>query len=357
MEKTVGELAEWLGGQAEGDASRKISGAAPIDTSAQNQIAFVDSERNLAQAMESRAGCILAPPGLQLLGRTVIRVRNPRYGFARALELFFPRPPRSTGVHPTAQIGSNVVLDAEVEIGAHVVIGDDVRIGARSSVGAGCVLAENTTLGEDCILYPRVTLYPGTRTGSRVILHSGCVVGSDGFGYAFHEGHYYKFPQIGTVEIADDVEIGANTTIDRGALGATRIGRGTKIDNLVQIAHNVQIGENCAIASQTGISGSSIIEDYVVIAGQVGIGDHAHVQKGAVLGGQCGILPHKNIRAGQTVWGTPARPIREQLEQQALVARLPKLSQEFALLRARAGEAGRKTKGSHAAPGSKTKGL
>jgi UDP-3-O-[3-hydroxymyristoyl] glucosamine N-acyltransferase len=157
-----------------------------------------------------------------------------------------------------------------------------------------------------------------------VILHSGCVIGSDGFGYARDAGQYHKFPQIGTVEIADDVEIGANTTIDRGALGPTRIGRGTKIDNLVQVGHNVQIGAHCAIAAQVGISGSVVIEDNVVIAGQVGIGDHARIEKGAVLGGQCGILPHKIVRAGQTVWGTPARPLREYLEQQAQLAKLLK---------------------------------
>jgi UDP-3-O-[3-hydroxymyristoyl] glucosamine N-acyltransferase len=157
-----------------------------------------------------------------------------------------------------------------------------------------------------------------------VILHGGCVIGSDGFGYAREAGRYYKVPQIGTVEIADDVEIGANTTVDRGAFGPTRIGRGTKIDNLVQVGHNVQIGEHCAIAALVGISGSVIIEDNVVIAGQVGIGDHARIEKGAILGGQCGILPHKIVRAGQTVWGTPARPLREYLEQQAALTRFLK---------------------------------
>jgi UDP-3-O-[3-hydroxymyristoyl] glucosamine N-acyltransferase len=188
------------------------------------------------------------------------------------------------------------------------------------------VVGEQSVIGEDCVLYPRVTLYPGVRLGARVILHSGCVIGGDGFGYTLEKGRYTKFPQVGTVEIGDDVEVGANTAIDRGALGPTRIGRGTKIDNLVQIAHNVTIGENCVIASQTGISGSVVIEDNVVIAGQVGIGDHARVGKGAVLGGQCGILPHKVVRPGETVWGTPARPLKEYLKQQALAARAAKRS-------------------------------
>jgi UDP-3-O-[3-hydroxymyristoyl] glucosamine N-acyltransferase len=329
IEKTVGELARWLGAEAEGDASRRISGVAPLEAAREKEISFVESERGLRDALASRAGCLVAPPGLSLPGCTVIRLRNPRYGFARVVELFFPRPPRKPGIHRTAEIGNGVELGEDAEVGAQAVIGNGAKIGARTSIGAGCVVGENSVVGDDSILYPRVTLYPGARIGSRVILHSGCVVGSDGFGYAFEGGRYHKFPQIGTVEISDDVEIGSNTTIDRGALGPTRIGRGTKIDNLVQIAHNVQIGENCVIASLTGISGSAVIEDFVVIAGQVGIGDHARVEKGAVLGGQCGILPHKTVRAGQTVWGTPARPIKEQLEQQALVGRLPRLFEKM----------------------------
>ncbi|MBI4464102.1 MAG: UDP-3-O-(3-hydroxymyristoyl)glucosamine N-acyltransferase [Acidobacteria bacterium] len=337
LEKTVNDLALWLEGEAEGDANRRVSGVAPLEAAGEIEISFVESERTLPQAMASRAGCLLAPPGLSLPGRTIIRVRNPRYSFARTVELFFPPSPRRPGIHPTALIGNNVLLEAEVEIGPQVVIGDGARIGARCSIAAGCILGENTVLGEDCVLYPRVTLYAGARIGSRVILHSGCVVGSDGFGYVFEAGRYYKFPQVGSMEIADDVEIGSNTTIDRGALGATRIGRGTKIDNLVQVGHNVQIGDHCVIASQTGISGSAVIEDNVVIAGQVGIGDHARVQKGAVLGGQCGILPHKNVRAGQTVWGTPARPIREHLEQQAFLARLPRLFEKVKALGQRFG--------------------
>lgn len=324
-EITVRELAERLGGEPEGDLERQLRGVGPIESAGASEVSFLESARNAPQALVSQAGCLLAPPGVALPDKTVIRVRNPRSAMARAVELFHPPPPRQPGIHPTAVIGDDVAIGTDVEIGPYVVIGDRVEIGARSSIGAGCVLGEQAVLGEDCVLYPRVTLYPGVRLGSRVILHSGCVVGSDGFGYIFENGRYSKFPQAGSVEIADDVEVGANTTIDRGALGPTEIGRGTKIDNLVQVAHNVRIGEHCVIASQTGISGSVVIEDNVVIAGQVGIGDHARVEKGAVLGGQCGILPHKIVRAGQTVWGTPARPLKQHLEQQALVARLPRL--------------------------------
>ena len=329
MQKTVRELAGWLGAECEGHKDHLVSGVAPLDEAEKSEISFVESDRALRPAMASRAGCLLVPHGLSLPEKTVIRVLNPRYEFARVVELFNPAPARKPGIHRTAVIGNDVSLGEEVEIGPQAVIGDGAAIGARTSIGAGCVVGERSAIGEDCLLHPRVTLYPGSRIGARVILHAGCVVGSDGFGYAFEAGHFHKIPQIGNVEIGDDVEIGANTTIDRGALGPTRIGRGTKIDNLVQVAHNVHIGENCAIASLTGISGSSVIEDYVVIAGQVGIGDHARVEKGAILGGQCGILPHKTVRAGQTVWGTPARPLKEHLEQQALVARLPKLFEEI----------------------------
>jgi UDP-3-O-[3-hydroxymyristoyl] glucosamine N-acyltransferase len=254
----------------------------------------------------------------------VIRVRKPRRAMAQAVALFHPPPAAKPGVHSTAVIGEGCQLGKDVSIGACAVLGDGVRLGDRVRIGAGSVIGGNCMLGDDCVLNARVTLYAGTRLGARVILHSGAVIGADGFGYVFDEGRHEKFPQVGWVELADDVEIGANSTIDRGALGPTRVGAGTKIDNLVQVAHNVQIGAHCAIASQTGISGSAVIGDYVIIAGQVGIGDHAAVQSQAILGGQCGVLPHKEAKAGQPLWGTPARPLKEILQQQATLARLTK---------------------------------
>ena len=320
--KTIQELAQLLGGEPEGELSKSLTAVAPLATAGASDLAFLDSDQQAGKALHSRAGCILARPGVSLSGKTVIRVVNPRFAAALAVSLFHPAPPRQPGIHPTTTIAKNVQIGADAEIGPQSVIGEGSIIGDRTSIGAGCVIGPGCTVGDDCILYPRVTLYRGVQIGSRVILHSGCVIGSDGFGYVMEQGRFHKFPQVGTVEIADDVEIGANSTVDRGALGATRIGPGTKIDNLVQIAHNVQIGRNCVIASLTGISGSVVIEDYVVIAGQVGIGDHAHIEKGAVLGGQCGILPHKIVRAGQTVCGTPARPLKDHLAQQAVLARL-----------------------------------
>jgi UDP-3-O-[3-hydroxymyristoyl] glucosamine N-acyltransferase len=323
MEKTVNELAQLLNGQAEGGVQAKLGGVAPLESATAADLSFLESERSLADALESKAGCLLAPPGIELPGKTVIRVRNPRYAMARAIGIFHPQRPAPAGIHPTAQIGENVTTGDGVSIGPLAIVGNGCRIGPRTRIGAGCVLGEGSLLGEDCLLHPQVTLYARARVGARVILHSGAVIGSDGFGYAREAGKYHKFPQIGWVELGDDVEIGANSTVDRGALGPTRIGTGTKIDNLVQVGHNVQIGAHCAIASQVGISGSVWIGDHVVIAGQVGIGDHARIESGVVLGGQCGILPHKIVKAGEEpLWGTPARPLREHLKQQAILARL-----------------------------------
>ena len=317
-------LAAVAGGTAEGDTWRLIRGVAPLESATERDVVFADSERALERTLQSQAGCIVVEEGVEAGGRTVIRARNPKLAFARIVTRFHPQPRPALGIHPTAVVDPGARLGEGAHVGAHAVVGAWVEVGPETVIGAACVLGEGVRLGPGCFLHPRVTIYPGTTIGARVILHSGVVLGSDGFGYVFDGQGYHKFPQVGTLEVGDDVEVGANTTIDRGALGATLIGSGTKIDNLVQVAHNVTIGEHCAIASQTGISGSVVIEPYVVIGGQVGIGDHVRIERGAVLGGGCGVLPHKTIRRGQTVWGTPARPIKEHLEQLATLARLTK---------------------------------
>ncbi len=217
------------------------------------------------------------------------------------------------------------IFKKEVTIEEYVVIKENVEIGEGSRIGSGSVIAAGVTIGKDCLLHPRVTIYAGAKLGDRVIVHSGAVLGSDGFGYVLDPrcGRYEKFPQIGRLEIEDDVEIGANTTIDRGALAVTRIGRGTKLDNLVHIGHNCQIGENVVIAAQTGLSGSIVVENNAVIGGQVGIGEHARIGEGVMLGGQSGVLPHKVVRGkGVAFWGTPARPLREYLCSLAALARI-----------------------------------
>ena len=214
----------------------------------------------------------------------------------------------------------------DASIGPHVVVERQARVGSRTRLAANVTLGEGVEVGADCILYPRVTVYPGARIGERVILHSGVVIGSDGFGYVFAEGRHHKFPQLGSVAIENDVEIGSNTTVDRGSLGTTVIGEGTKIDNLVQIAHNVRIGRHSVIAAQTGISGSSEIGNYVVMAGQVGVGPHVHIEDQAIIAGQSGVLDGKTVRKGSTVWGTPARPIAQIKKMYASLARLPDLT-------------------------------
>ena len=317
-------LAEVAGGAAGGDTWRLIRGVAPLEGATEQDVIFADSERALERALQSLAGCIVVEEGVEAGGRTVIRARNPKLAFARIVTHFHPQPRPALGIHPTAVVDPGARLGEGVHIGAHAVVDAWVEVGPETVIGAACVLGEGVRLGPGCFLHPRVTIYPGTIVGARVILQSGVVLGSDGFGYVFDGQRYHKFPQVGTLEVGDDVEVGANTTIDRGALGTTLIGGGTKIDNLVQVAHNVTVGEHCAIAAQTGISGSVVIESYVVIGGQVGIGDHVRIERGAVLGGGCGVLPHKTIRRGQTVWGTPARPIKEHLEQLATLARLTK---------------------------------
>jgi UDP-3-O-[3-hydroxymyristoyl] glucosamine N-acyltransferase len=239
------------------------------------------------------------------------------------------------GIHPTAVLGKDVEIGALAAVGAHVTIGDSTRVGLASGIGPGCSIGKRVVLGEGCVLHANVTIYDNVDIGRGVILHSGCVIGADGFGYVFENDRYHKFPQVGRVEIGDFVEIGANSCVDRAALGVTVIGEGTKLDNMVHVGHNCRIGRHVVVAAQTGFSGGVVVEDYAVIGGQVGIGDKARIESRAVLGSGCGILTSKIVRSGQTVWGTPARPLKEHLEQLANLARLPEMRRQFADLKRR----------------------
>jgi UDP-3-O-[3-hydroxymyristoyl] glucosamine N-acyltransferase len=254
----------------------------------------------------------------------VIAAKQPRLWFARAARLLENQPVLS-GVHPSAVVAQTAKLSEEVTVGAGAVVGEQVSIGARSRIEAGVVLDEKVEIGEDCVIHARAVMYRRTKLGNRVIVHAGAVLGADGFGYVRDKetGAYTQFPQQGTLHIEDDVEIGANSTVDRGALSETRIRRGTKIDNLVHIGHNCDIGEDVVIAALTGISGSSTVGKGAVIAGQVGIGDHAHVGPGVILGGQAGVLSGKTVETtGTVLWGTPAKPLREYLRELATLSRL-----------------------------------
>jgi UDP-3-O-[3-hydroxymyristoyl] glucosamine N-acyltransferase len=325
---TVSELAGLCDGRAEGDVERRITGVASPEGAKVQHLVFADSEKSERPALESAAGCVIVSERTVAPGRTLIRHSQPKLAFARLSARLHPAPRPAAGVHPQAVVDPSAKIGVGVSIGPWVAIGADVVIGANTIVEAGCSIGDGCRIGEDCRLYPRVTLYPGVAMGHGVIIHAGAVIGADGFGYVFNGKSYEKFPQVGAVEIGDDVEIGANATVDRSALGVTRVGSGVKIDNLVQVGHNVRIGEHVVIASQTGISGSVEIGHHAIIAGQVGLADHVRIESGAVLGAQCGVPSNKVIRRGEPVWGTPARPIKEYLKQLAILARLTRVQKE-----------------------------
>ena len=329
--KTAGELAEFLRGRLEGRASEVIERVADLDTAGPGDLSYAESKR-MDRVADSRAACVLVAEG-EFPDRTAIYVDNPKAAFARAAEWLDPTPRLSAGIDPTAVVADDAELGAGVTIGAHTVIGSGAVLGASSVILAGCHIGSGCRIGAECRIHPNVVLYPGVTLGNRVVLHAGVVIGSDGFGYVRDGDSYVKFPQIGTVLIDDDVEIGANSAIDRGSLGATVIGQGTKVDNLCHVAHNVRIGARTVIAAQTGVSGSATIGDDAIIAGQVGIADHVRIDSGAVVGAQCGIPSGKRIRAGEVFWGTPARPLKNIKLQQAYVSRLPRLADELAKLR------------------------
>jgi UDP-3-O-[3-hydroxymyristoyl] glucosamine N-acyltransferase len=325
--RSVKEVAEFVQARVLGDETVQLIGMASVQSAGPGDLIFVDDEKNFLSALESRAAAVIA--GDFAAGKTtskpLLLAKQPRLAFARAAQLICPKPERKPGIHPSAIVHASARLANAVTVEERVVIGEGATIGEGTRIGAGSVIGAKVIIGRNCNLYPNVTIYPGTRLGDRVIVHSGAVLGSDGFGYVRDPatGRYEKFPQIGRLEIEDDVEIGANSTIDRGALDVTRIARGTKIDNLVHIGHNCEIGEDVVIAAQTGLSGSAVLERGVVVAGQVGIADHVRIEAGAILGAQCGVPSKKVIRGkGVVFWGTPARPIRQYLKELAVLARL-----------------------------------
>jgi UDP-3-O-[3-hydroxymyristoyl] glucosamine N-acyltransferase len=322
------ELAERIGARVLEHGSLEATAVASVASARPGDVVFAEDEANLAAALQSQASAVIAGSFAEKIhsSKALLIVAHPRLAFARAASLLRGNARRCAEIHTSAVIHPSAKLGKGVSVGANAVIGNAI-IGERSRIGAGCVIGDEVELGEDCEIYPNVTIYSASRLGNRVIVHSGTVLGSDGFGYVRDpkSGRHEKFPQIGNLEIGDDVEIGANTTIDRGALQTTRIGRGTKIDNLVHIGHNCQFGEDVIIAAQAGFSGSITIENDVVIGGQVGVGEHARIQEGVLLGGQAGVLPKKILRGkGVAFWGTPAKPLREYLTSLASLARLGK---------------------------------
>jgi UDP-3-O-[3-hydroxymyristoyl] glucosamine N-acyltransferase len=332
MERTSRELAVHVGAQIEGNPELRVTGCATPESAGPGDLIYIDSPKHLKLAASSKSTCVLIGldvPSGELAGKTLLRAKNPKLAYARAIGWMFPQPPIVQGVHPTAVVAKTAKISKNVAIGPYAVIEDDVEVGESSQIGAHSYLGRGSRVGANCTLYPRVTLYAGARLGARVIVHSGAVIGSDGFGLVRGEDGYEKFPQLGTIEIADDVEIGANTTIDRGALGATRIDRGVKLDNLVHIGHNCEIGEHTTISAQTGLAGSSIIGKNSIIGGQVGIGGHCRLEDGAILGSKSGVLPGKILRGGVPMWGIPAQPLEDYKKINAWYNRLPELAERL----------------------------
>jgi UDP-3-O-[3-hydroxymyristoyl] glucosamine N-acyltransferase len=326
MRRTARELAEAIGAKLEGDGALEIAGVAAPERAGARDLIYVESAKHAERAAASAAQCVIAGEGLHLTGKTLLRSPHAKLAFAKAAALLLDRPPIATGIHPTAVVAPLARIAKDAAIGPYAVIGEDAHIGEGTQIGAHCVIGAGCWIGEHCRIHPHVTLYNSVRIGHRVEIHSGAVIGADGFGYAHGEGKYWKFPQAGIVEVGDDVEIGANTTIDRGSLDDTRIAEGVKLDNLVHIGHNCQIGAHTVIAAQAGFSGSCIIGKNVVVGGQAGFGERCELEDGAVIGGQSGVLGGKTIHGGKPVWGTPARSLEKFKEQYAWYARLPELA-------------------------------
>jgi UDP-3-O-[3-hydroxymyristoyl] glucosamine N-acyltransferase len=331
MKTTLMALAQEIAARLVGEGGVEVESVASIASAKPGDLVFAEDEAALKQALASGATAVIAGEfaGPRPASKPLLTVSQPKLAFARAARLLCPPRSFEPGIHSSALVEDSARLGRHVAIEPGVVVGEKVDIGDRTRIGAGSVLGPHVRIGSECNIAPNVTIYPGVRLGDRVIVHSGAVLGSDGFGYVRDaaSGRYEKFPQIGGLEIGDEVEIGANATVDRGALDLTVIGRGAKLDNLVHVGHNVRIGENVVVAAQTGFSGSITVEDGAVIGGQVGIGDHARIEKGVILGSQCGVLPKKVVRGpGMVFWGTPARPLRQYLKELAALARWAKKS-------------------------------
>jgi UDP-3-O-[3-hydroxymyristoyl] glucosamine N-acyltransferase len=330
MAFTAAEIALAVGGQVIGDPAISLNRFAPADRAEPGDLTFAENETYFVRAEQSAAAAIIIDGPFTSAKKVLIRVPNARVAFAKVLPLFFPEPSYPPGIHPTAIVPPGARVDATAHIGPYCVLSDNARIGARSVLHGLNHVGTDCNLGEDVHLFPNVVLYPGCEIGNRVRIHSGTVIGADGFGYVSDAGSHRKVPQIGNVIIRDDVEIGSNVTIDRGALGATIVGRGTKIDNLVQLGHNVITGEHCLIVSQTGIAGSTKLGNNVVLGGQVGLAGHLKLGNDVSVAAQSGVM--HNIPDGETWIWTPAQPDRQAKRQMIALQQLPELLRRVAAL-------------------------
>ena len=332
--RSLAEIAELVGGKVEGDGAVSIAGIADLQGAGPGDLSFFAHPRYEAAARQTKAAALLVgPQAPRNLGRARIRVANPSAAFTRVAMLFAPaEAPRLNGIHPSAVVSPGATLGQKVGLGPHVVIEEGVKIGDGTQIGAGSYIGREVKIGSQCVLHPRVYVGERCLLGNRVVLHPGAVVGADGFGYEMKEGRHHKVPQLGYVQIDDDAEIGANTTIDRGRFARTHIGEGAKIDNLVMIAHNCVVGPHSVIVAQSGLSGSTTTGHHVTIAGHVGTVGHIHIGSGAILTAKSGVT--KDVPEGQTWRGAPARPIKEQMEMEAYIQQLPQLARRLKNLEA-----------------------
>ena len=329
--KTAREIADFVGGTLTGNADQEIHTVGSLEHAETGALAYAEGGY-LDRVPSTGASCILVPSG-DFPDRTVIVVDNPRLAFARAVQWLTVEKPLIQGVHPSALVHDDAVLDADVAVGAWTYIETGARVGRGTVIFPGCYIGAGCQIGADCLVYPRAVFYSGVELGDRVVIHAGVVLGADGFGFAFDGTRYVKIPQVGRLRIASDVEIGANSCMDRGALDETVVSEGAKIDNLCQVAHNVHIGTHTIISSQSGIAGSSRLGSRVTIGGQVGIADYCNVEDGAMLGAQSGIPTRKKVPAGEVYWGSPARPLKAAKILHAYSGRLPKMAEELKRLR------------------------
>jgi len=330
---SLSELAHRLGARVVGDGDRSVDDIRPLDQAGPGHLSFLHNPKYVEQAAASSAGAILVDDPTRLAGRDLLVCDEPYLAVARALELFHPRPPTEPGIAPSAVVGDDLELGDGASIGPMVAVGRGVKIGNGTIIEAGCVIGNDVVIGDDALIHPRVVVETGCRIGNRCVVQAGAVIGSDGYGFATVDGVHHKVPQVGIVVLEDDVEIQANTTIDRATMGETRIGRGTKVDNLVQIAHNVQVGEHCLLVAQVGISGSTRIGRHSVFAGQSGAAGHLELGERTMVAAKAGVM--KSAADDSVLAGHPARPQREWMRSQAAVQRLGSLRDRIAELERR----------------------
>jgi UDP-3-O-[3-hydroxymyristoyl] glucosamine N-acyltransferase len=326
------EFSDIAGGEIIGDPETEITGVAGIKDAKRGDITYLAAERYLPYLRETLASCVIVKKNLEGMTIAQLRVENPHYAFARALEYFYPEHPPAPGISEKAVISHTAALAKNVHVAPFVYIGDGVSIGEGSVILPGAYIGRETRIGRNCFIHANVAIRERVILGDRVIIHAGSVIGSDGFGYTFERGEHYKIPQVGGVVIEDDVEIGANVSIDRATLGNTTIGKGSKIDNLVQIAHNVRIGEKSLLMSQVGIAGSSDLGSYVTLAGQAGVADHSSIDSGTIIAAQAGVVGH--VEKG-VYSGSPGILHNRWLRAQVVFSKLPELQKKIREIEAR----------------------